>query len=803
MTLQSTVELQRVAQQLANELVKTTSKIPQLMGYQLSLLEVFKKEYQKLEAAQPCDPELAYVAYKAADLLCSYSEREGTTEFLQSLRATISAMLQKVKTLTSQLGVDEDPLLARLAGLKGAKVTEHFVTPQELRQLLSPRTLLIDNRLANLFEYSHINHENCINISPKLVDFSVIKNETDLESILRLHLPRDQLTKFEKRAEYDHVVLYDTRYRPHAGKFVALKELVVTNTQYVAPTASTSTVTQLAQLLKLKHSPKILLGGLEAWHAAYGPDSLTRRDSTPGVISKPPASLSRHSSIHTKPKEAPAEPAYLRNFGEYISLAKNDVTPMAKTTSTEDGYTGLYIRPPSYKPLSGPDLAPSLPSQQTPPQQPPHKRNSLTRTLSQSFRASPEPKQTSPDLPKFLNQFTTGLTNLGNSCYMNCVLQCLAATPQLTKFFFPTVSSSASASGMSLQSYRQHINLNNKLGTQGILTTNFVKLLSSMLANAGRYFTPLDFKKVAGSLSPGQQFASFDQQDCLEFLNFVLDGLHEDLNQMSSIGPEEKRLITELTPEQEKTREFLPVRLASTIEWERYLKLNFSIVVDFFQGQYLLHLRCLECNFTSTTYNAFSILSLPIPQKLGKTQVSLDDCLEEFTTTELLDDNNKWHCPQCRRFTRLTKKIQITRLPEVLIIHFKRFEISPTGYFTKLDTFVKYPVNDVLDLTSYWPDVGTVINDHPVSMNKEKEAQILSSLPTRNQVAPFRYKLYGVANHFGNLTTGHYTAYVHKASDAKKAREWCYFDDAKITYNCKESQVLNKNAYCLFYQRVY
>ena len=108
-------------------------------------------------------------------------------------------------------------------------------------------------------------------------------------------------------------------------------------------------------------------------------------------------------------------------------------------------------------------------------------------------------------------------------------------------------------------------------------------------------------------------------------------------------------MITELTPEQEKNREILPVRLASTIEWERYLKLNFSIIVDYFQGQYLSQLKCLECGFTSTTYNAFSILSLPIPEKLNKLmKVSLDECLQEFVTTELLDDNNKWYCPNCK-----------------------------------------------------------------------------------------------------------------------------------------------------------
>lgn len=305
-----------------------------------------------------------------------------------------------------------------------------------------------------------------------------------------------------------------------------------------------------------------------------------------------------------------------------------------------------------------------------------------------------------------------------------------------------------------------------------------------------------------GSLSPSQQFLTYDQQDCIEFLNFLLDALHEDLNNVTITDPQERKMITDLSPEQEKSREILPVRLASTIEWERYLKLNFSVIVDYFQGQHLSQLKCLECGFTSTTYNSFSILSLPIPQKLNNAgKVLLNECLQEFVTTELLDDNNKWYCPRCKRFTKLTKKIAITRLPQVLIVNFNRFKMTSTGGFNKLETFVTYPVNEVLDMTPYWPDVGSKINENS-TMSIEKEQELLKSFPVRNQTPPFKYKLFGVANHFGNLTTGHYTAYVYKHSDSKKKRNWCYFDDSKITFNVSPSQVVNKNAYCLFFQRV-
>ncbi|CUM48774.1 unnamed protein product [Debaryomyces tyrocola] len=747
---------------------------------------------------------------------------------------------------------------------------KEFINPAELHELLflegysSKSILLIDYRTRKEFNYNHINYSEIVNIEPDWVNslLGSLKEAHDildqtLEARLEMLLPSEQYKRFLKRFTYDLVVVYNLRYGPGIeDRFMSLKNLLINGDSNGI--AVQCPIQKLIDIItyknkyissKLKRHPCILAGGVKAWYDMFG-EKYIMKTNTPQILARPEASLSRGGSESSIPRrnnnKTPEEAInperssspYLKNFGEYLSTAKSTNTPisnsfspstlMAATTSNINSNTSSSIQNSTNLRSSslGSSFIDSEKLNSSPPQQqkpklvtssPRRESNSSVSNLSQSFTNSLSSSKSSStnEIPftsknnntiKFLEQYTTGLTNLGNSCYMNCILQCLAATPQLTKFFFPNISSSSLPSSSSLQSYRQHINVNNKLGSKGILTTNFVNLLMNMFTNVGKYFTPTSFKKVVGSLSPGQQFATFDQQDCIEFLNFILDGLHEDLNQMLISDPEEKKTILELTPEQEKTREFLPVRLASTIEWERYLKLNFSIIVDFFQGQYLSQLKCLECGLTSTTYNAFLILSLPIPEKLGSLKdVLLHDCLEGFVTTELLDDDNKWHCPSCKRFTKLTKKITITRLPQVLIIHFKRFKINNNGYFNKLDTFINYPVNDVLDLTSYWPDVGTLVNSNLKSnekISKEKEKQILSTLPTRNQQPPFRYKLYGVANHFGNLSTGHYTSYVYKQSDSKKTRDWCYFDDAKVTYNCKESQVLNRNAYCLFYQRI-
>lgn len=117
------------------------------------------------------------------------------------------------------------------------------------------------------------------------------------------------------------------------------------------------------------------------------------------------------------------------------------------------------------------------------PYNPPSVGTITTKSVSKANAPSSIPtsvvssKPQKDQISNLLDEFATGLVNLGNSCYMNCMIQCLAATPQLTTFF-PSISMNGS--------YKQHINVNNKLGTQGKLTSAFVELLLNMLNNNGK-----------------------------------------------------------------------------------------------------------------------------------------------------------------------------------------------------------------------------------------------------------------------------------------------------------------------------
>ncbi|KAF9038559.1 hypothetical protein BJ165DRAFT_1407705 [Panaeolus papilionaceus] len=361
----------------------------------------------------------------------------------------------------------------------------------------------------------------------------------------------------------------------------------------------------------------------------------------------------------------------------------------------------------------------------------------------------------------------SGLKNLGNTCYMNAPIQCLSATLPFARFFTE-------------HRWRNAVNFKNPMGSQGRLTGAFAKLVHEMWGGDMPYLTPVDFRRSICHLNP--QYNGSDQHDSQEFLSFLIDGIHEDLNRIVIKPPHNP------TPEEEAELERLAPQLASDREWRAWRARNDSLIVDYFQGQFRSRLQCLTCHKTSTTYNVFSILQLPIPYSKSS-KVSIDKCLETLLNEETLDKDDAWDCPQCKCKRRASKKLSLARLPPVLMIHFKRFEAN--GRFQdKIDTFVEYPLKN-LDLTNYMPPAL------PPGVDK---SQLNGGVPMslddpRTQQPPYRYDLYGVTNHYGNLSSGHYTAYIASHGG------WRLCDDSSVKA-VDAKQVVNQRAYVLFYKRV-
>ncbi|KAJ3743823.1 hypothetical protein DFH05DRAFT_1253494 [Lentinula detonsa] len=364
---------------------------------------------------------------------------------------------------------------------------------------------------------------------------------------------------------------------------------------------------------------------------------------------------------------------------------------------------------------------------------------------------------------------TSGLKNMGNTCYMNAPIQCLSATVPFSRFFTEVDLKTA-------------INYMNKMNSQGQLTRAFSRLVHDIWHGDMPYITPNDFRRTLCSLNA--QYIGTSQHDSQEFLSFLLDGIHEDTNRIMTRKP-----ITR-TPEEEERLENLPQQIAGEYEWQVWRQSNDSIIVDFFQGMFRNQLRCMKCEKTSTTYNPFSILSLPVPARTGK--IPLQNCLKAFFNVEVMEGDDAWDCPRCKTKRRATKTLSLARLPPVLVIHLKRFEAN--GRFSdKIDTFVDFPVKG-LDLTELMPPPLPVGADQSL-LNGGMVNGVLSRDDPRIQVGPYKYELYGVTNHYGNLSSGHYTAFVASRGG------WLYCDDSSVkTVDAK--QVVNQKAYVLFYKRV-
>lgn len=201
-----------------------------------------------------------------------------------------------------------------------------------------------------------------------------------------------------------------------------------------------------------------------------------------------------------------------------------------------------------------------------------------------------------------------------------------------------------------------------------------------------------------------------------------------------------------------------PIDKASVIKPSAHIK----VFVDWTEKEYEL-------------YDASYLSDLPEVHKTGFTvkktrqeAISLFSCLEAFLTEEPLGPDDMWYCPQCKEHRQATKKLDLWKLPEILVFHLKRFSYS--RYLkNKLDTFVNFPIHN-LDLTKY----------------------------VKSQDGPsYVYNLYAISNHYGGLGGGHYTAYAKLIDDNK----WYHFDDSHVS-PVSEGEIKSSAAYVLFYQRV-
>ncbi|KAL8757301.1 MAG: hypothetical protein Q9199_002327 [Rusavskia elegans] len=681
-------------------------------------------------------------------------------------------------------------------------------------KLRESKVLVMDIRSRQDFDQGHIFAKSIVCIEPVSLKSGLSAEE--LEETLVLS-PPTELECFERRNEFDHVVYYDQQ--TPSDRFLTGPPNRSTS---FAMRAIYDTMHEFNYYKPLRRPPLMLKGGLDAWIDLIGTGGLAQSNTAAligstrprGPQAKPGRPIGRvpmasaNSSLEVRkrrlrehtPLNADEEKSWLeRARNEEVEPAEyqhaHSDTDGDSNHSYSEEPTSPFVR--SYEefltkfpeasqvqqsmtvPLPPPPSrpAPSLPSipSRPPPAAPRPSysgvsdRNSsqVSATTRLPLSAQP-PLYTSRTITHYLKLPRTGLINFGVTCYMNATVQCLLATIPLSQFF--------------LDNRWRDFTQKNWKGSNGIMPEIYANLIRSLWKGDVQSVRPVTLRRLCARLNP--EWGLDRQQDAKEYLDFLLDCLHEDLNRFW-----EKQPLVPLSPQQELIRERMPMPEVSKIEWQRYSHRESSYISTLFAGQHASRLRCTTCKSTSTTYEAFYSISVEIPQK-GK-GADIHDCLRSYCQEERLSKDEMWKCPHCKCQREATKQITITRAPQFLVVHFKRFAAGKNESAKKIHTPIDFPI------------YGLNIASYMVPPTNKREGQVPDEHPDMAVTPPFLYDAYAVMRHLGaSGNGGHYISLVRDAARGC----WRKFDDDRVSdfdpNRLKSDQRLqNEQAYLVFYGR--
>jgi len=352
-----------------------------------------------------------------------------------------------------------------------------------------------------------------------------------------------------------------------------------------------------------------------------------------------------------------------------------------------------------------------------------------------------------------------GLTNLGNTCYMNATVQCLKAVPELRD---------------ALNKFAGGLTVAGEISASDSITAALRDLYKAM-DKTGEAIPPIIFLQVMHMVFPRfaekGEHGSYQQQDANECWTEIVRSLQQKLKPLSA----------------PLTSAATPMETDSSVDGAGF---GSGFMDQYFGGEFESSLKCVEASeepVTKTT-EKFYQLSCFISQETKYLHTGLKSRLEEQLTKA---------SPSLGRDAIYQKTNMINRLPAYLSIQFVRFFYKEKeGVNAKVLKDIKFPLTlDTYDLCSpaLQAKLKPVRDKYKALEDKRAEDAILNKAVQKKEedikTAPFSfdndlgsnnsgyYELSAVLTHKGrSSSSGHYVAWVRRKGD-----DWLMFDDDMVS----------------------
>lgn len=316
----------------------------------------------------------------------------------------------------------------------------------------------------------------------------------------------------------------------------------------------------------------------------------------------------------------------------------------------------------------------------------------------------------------------SGLMNLGNTCFLNSCLQIMKNTVELDTFLNNLKDVKNIEDAIILNEYnglRKMMNSNNLISPK-----RFIYYIQQVSKKKGR-----------------TMFSGHEQNDMSEFLNFLLDCIHNSVS---------RPIKVKVTGRVKNSRDNLAIICYKYIK-ESYEK-EYSEVMDIFYGIFVSEVKSLKGATYTCKPEYYSTIDLPLSDDMS----NIYECFDLFTCVEEIEG---YMNETTNAIETVYKSISFWNLPQILILCLKRF----TNNIRKKHKVIDCP--ETIDLSKY----------------------------VKGYRADNIYELYAVCDHIGNVHGGHYTCNI------KQNGRWFHIDDETI--NVIRGPKISNLTYCLFYRK--